>query len=73
MDFLWRDQKLIAEADSWRFHKAHRSFDRDRRRDAYLLTLGYTTVRFSDRQIVCDPDSVRETLSALLRPSVVIQ
>jgi Protein of unknown function (DUF559) len=49
VDFLFAEQRLIVEIDSWRYHKTSRAFDADRARDAVHLQNGYRTVRFSDR------------------------
>lgn len=45
VDALFETEKVIVEIDSWTFHSSHRSFERDRDRDAHLAQYGYLTVR----------------------------
>ena len=66
VDFLFVEERLIVEIDSWRYHKTRRAFDQDRARDALHLTLGYRTIRFTDRQLDRDPNGVAATLQAAL-------
>ena len=66
VDFLFVEERVIVEIDSWRYHKARRAFDQDRARDALHLTLGYRTIRFTDRQLDSDPTGVAATLQAAL-------
>lgn len=59
VDFLWRNERVIAECDGFAYHGSTREqFENDRKRDAYLQSLGYTVWRFSFRQIVDTPDVV---------------
>ena len=66
VDFLWRRQKLIVEADGRRTHNTPTAFERDRARDAALTVAGYRVVRFTYRQIVNEPEQVARTVLALL-------
>ena len=66
VDFLFAEQRLIVEIDSWRYHRTRRAFDDDRARDALHLTLGHRTVRFTDRQLTNDEHHVASTLRAAL-------
>lgn len=47
VDFLWRSERVIAEADGYAFHASERSFAADRRRDAELTAAGYRALRFT--------------------------
>ena len=68
VDFLWRDQQIIAECDGFAFHGSTRDqFERDRERDAYLQSLGFTVWRFSFRQITTDPAGVGRLLRTAFR------
>lgn len=67
VDFLWSEQRVVAEADSFEHHSGRRSFAADRRRDAELTILGYDVVRFTWRQVVDEPRYVTDTLRRLLR------
>ena len=66
VDFLWRDERLIVETDSWRHHGDRRAFERDRARDARLQSLGFQVLRFTHRQVTRDPSAVVAALRALL-------
>jgi hypothetical protein len=66
VDFLFAEHRLIVEADSWRFHKTRQAFERDRRRDATHLRLGYRTLRVTDRQLEHSPNGVAHTIAAAL-------
>lgn len=66
VDFLWVRQRLVAEADSRRYHAHRAAFERDRERDAVLLTEGFRVVRFTERRIVAAPGEVASTLRRLL-------
>jgi very-short-patch-repair endonuclease len=72
VDFLFEEQRLIVEADSWRFHKTRQAFERDRRRDATHLAAGYRTLRFTDRRIQRRPDEVAQAVAAALNPSATV-
>jgi predicted transcriptional regulator of viral defense system len=50
VDFLWPEHRLVAETDSVRYHSTRRAFERDRERDALLLTHGFRVVRFTERR-----------------------
>jgi hypothetical protein len=66
VDFLWVAQRLVAEADSRRYHGHRAAFERDRERDAVLLTEGFRVVRFTERRIAGAPGEVASTLRRLL-------
>jgi very-short-patch-repair endonuclease len=68
VDFLWRAQRVIAEADGRRDHDTGRAVEADRRRDQTALVAGFVPVRFTHRQVTTDPASVTRTLRALLGP-----
>ena len=40
-DFLWREQRLVAEADSFATHGTRQAFEDDRRRDQRLARADY--------------------------------
>jgi very-short-patch-repair endonuclease len=66
VDFLWRDQKVIVETDSWRHHGDRSAFERDRARDAHLQSLGFRVLRFTHRQLTRDRPAVVAALRPLL-------
>jgi very-short-patch-repair endonuclease len=66
VDFLWRDRRLIAETDGFRYHGDRSAFERDRARDARLQALGYRVLRFTYRQLSDDRSAVVAALQDLL-------
>jgi very-short-patch-repair endonuclease len=69
VDFLWRSERLIVEADGYETHGDRASFEADRARDADLKLLGYDVVRFTYRQVLDEPERVARTLRTLLAGS----
>ena len=65
VDFLWPRPKLIAEVDSWKYHRSRAAFGRDRVRDRKLSAAGYTVARFTDLEIALEPARVAEGLVEL--------
>jgi len=67
VDFLWRQQRLIVEADFFTYHRGAVSFEDDHVRDLDLRDAGYTVLRFTDGQLEDEPDRIvaviREALS----------
>jgi very-short-patch-repair endonuclease len=69
-DFVFKDQRVLVETDSWRHHKTREAFESDRRRDAVHAAAGWRTLRFTHRQVKHDPAGVTEALTAALtRPA----
>lgn len=66
VDLLWRAERLIVEVDGYAFHSMRRSFEHDRRRDADLITSGYTVMRVTWRQIEREPEATAATLATAL-------
>jgi predicted transcriptional regulator of viral defense system len=62
VDFVFADQRLAVEADSWTYHRTRRAFERDRERDAILARAGYRTLRFTHRQLTLRPAEVAATI-----------
>jgi very-short-patch-repair endonuclease len=58
VDFLWREQRLVVEADSWTYHRGSVSFEDDHARDLDLRAAGYTVLRFTDQQLEEEPGRV---------------
>jgi very-short-patch-repair endonuclease len=63
VDLLWRAQRLVVELDSREHHGTDTAQDRDTRRTGNLRKHGYTTLRFTWRQVVNDPDWVASVLA----------
>jgi very-short-patch-repair endonuclease len=58
VDFLWHEQRLVAEVDGYAFHSSRAAFERDRRRDADLQLRGFAVMRVTWRQLVWEPEAV---------------
>lgn len=71
VDFLWRDERLIVEADGYRYHRGEVAFHDDRVRELELMRLGYHVLRLSETQIDEAPKDVAKVLGAELRRRVV--
>ena len=56
-DFCCRDRRLVVELDG-EIHGTEQQTARDRGRDAYLEGLNYVILRFPNRQVLEDPESV---------------
>ncbi len=66
-DFLWREERLVVETDSYRYHCGEVVFHEDRVRELELMRLGYHVLRLSETQIDDGPKNVAEVLRAELR------
>jgi very-short-patch-repair endonuclease len=66
VDFLWREQRVIVETDSWRHHGDRTAFERDRVRDAHLQSLDFRVLRVTHRQLTEDRSAVVAALRGLL-------
>jgi very-short-patch-repair endonuclease len=66
VDFLWRDERLVVETDSYRYHRGRSAFENDHARDLALRALGYGVMRFSDRQVNEEPETVVSALRKAL-------
>ena len=69
-DFLWRDARLIVEADSRRVHGTATAFEKDRLRDQRLALAGWTVIHATWHQVTREPERLIQTLRTLSsRPS----
>jgi very-short-patch-repair endonuclease len=67
VDFLWRDERLVVETDSYATHGGTVAFEDDRQRDLRLRRLGYAVHRFSEVQLELEPEAVIEDVASALR------
>jgi very-short-patch-repair endonuclease len=51
VDFSWPAERVIAETDGWAAHGHRAAFERDRGRDADLISAGWLVLRFTWRQL----------------------
>ena len=66
VDFFWREQRVIVEADFFAYHRGSVSFENDYARDLDLRTAGYTVLRFNDVQVEEEPERVTALVAAAL-------
>jgi len=66
IDFLWREQKIAVELDSYAYHSSRASFASDRARDRELQERGFDVLRFADTELDESPDVVVAALRARL-------
>lgn len=67
IDFLWRAERLAVELDSYAYHADRATFVSDRARDRYLITRGFTPMRFADTELDESPMTIVDELSRGLR------
>ena len=65
-DFVWPEQRLIVEVDSWTFHGTRQAFERDRETDAELTAAGWRVMRVTWRQLTQEPEAVIARLARAL-------
>lgn len=66
VDFLWPEERVIAETDGFATHGTARAFRRDRQRDADLGSAGYVVLRVTWDQLSSEPYVVVSRLAATL-------
>ena len=59
---VWREQRVVAEADSYRYHQGPGAFRDDRRRALELRALGFEVIRLSEEQVNQEPERVAAVL-----------
>ena len=65
-DFLWRESRLIVEADSRRFHDTDSSFVSDRKRQQQLELAGWRVSRCTWEEVEREPRRLAKTVMGLL-------
>lgn len=67
VDFRFVGTPVIVECDGWAYHGLRRDqFERDRVRDAELISLGWIILRFSYRSITSHGGTVARRISSAL-------
>jgi len=66
VDFVWRDKRVIVEADSDKWDNTRQRFELDRERDQRLIAAGWTVIRTAWRQMKYRPHQLRPILVKLL-------
>jgi very-short-patch-repair endonuclease len=67
VDFVWREPRLVAETDSFAYHRGSVAFEDDHARDLDLRGEGFSVLRFTGHQIEHEPDRVAADVRAALR------
>lgn len=55
VDFLWAEQKVVVETDSWSHHGDHLAFEKDHQRDVDLTAAGYDVHRTTYKMLERNP------------------
>jgi very-short-patch-repair endonuclease len=66
VDFLWREARLIVEADSRRFHDTDSAFLTDRQREQALQLAGWRVGHCTWEQVEREPRALAETVRGLI-------
>lgn len=66
VDFYWRRQRLVLEADGGRFHRTRAAIERDRGKEAELVRAGNRVLRCTWLQVERDPRPVALMVLAAL-------
>jgi Protein of unknown function (DUF559) len=66
VDFVWRDQRVIVEADSKKWHSSTQRLESDRVRDQRLTLSGWKIIRTTWKQMKYRPHELRPLLLKLL-------
>jgi predicted transcriptional regulator of viral defense system len=66
VDFLWPDHRVVLETDGHAYHRTRSAVERDRRREADLVTAGLRVLRSTWRQVAREPDGIGRMLRAAL-------
>lgn len=69
VDALWPEHKLVVELDSRAYHDSEQPFERDRNKDADMLTAGYSVLRVTWRRLEDAPALEARRLAVLLARS----
>jgi very-short-patch-repair endonuclease len=66
VDFVWPEERTIAEVDGGGWHASKQRLDRDHRRDSDLRAAGFKVERFTDRELTHEPKAVVSRLTRAL-------
>jgi very-short-patch-repair endonuclease len=66
VDFLWRAQRLVVEADTFLYHRGSIAFEDDHQRDLDLRQQGYSVKHFTDKQLEAEPERIAADIRGAL-------
>lgn len=69
VDFLWREERLVVETDSYLYHRGEVAFQGDHARDLDLMGRGFEVLRISELQLDEESARVAEVLARRLTPA----
>lgn len=70
VDFLWREERLVVEADSFAYHRGSVAFEDDHARDLDLRSRSFSVLRFTERQLEEEPGRVVADVARALSKGV---
>jgi very-short-patch-repair endonuclease len=70
VDFHWPAARVVVEVDGYASHGNPVAFERDRRRDALLVSTGWRVMRLTWRQLTGEPEAVLVRIARALPPPV---
>jgi very-short-patch-repair endonuclease len=70
VDCHWREARLIAELDGYRYHRSRHAWELDRLREREARALGHDFRRYSYRDVFEHPGPMLEELRNILDPAV---
>lgn len=66
VDFLWREERVVVETDSFAYHRGSVAFEDDHARDLDLRDAAFTVLRFTERQLEEEPERVVADVARVL-------
>jgi very-short-patch-repair endonuclease len=63
LDFYWDRERFAVELDSWEYHRTHRSFEQDRKRQEELTMAGIETIRITGTRLKHEPGQVANRIA----------
>jgi hypothetical protein len=67
VDFLWSEQKVVVETDSWSHHGDRPTFEKDRQTDVDLIADGYEVHRATYKMLERNPRPLLNNIRRALR------
>lgn len=67
VDFAFIEERVVVEADGYRYHSSRRAKRKDKIRDRYLRKNGWTVLHFTGSQIFNDANKCAREIKRRLR------
>lgn len=67
VDFICLSKQLVVEVDG-KYHTSIEQQELDQKRDTRLQELGYTILRFSNEEVIAQPETVIEKIKQKITP-----